>query len=140
MGVVCVDLIAALEDQPMGVEHHHGVTDVSVHILLAHGGLGESRDADAGGAGPDEDESLARPGIRASAERGENPATTTAAVPWMSSLKLGSRWRYRSSSRIALCCLKSSHCSTTSGNWAMTASTNSSMNASYAGPRNLGLG
>src|ERR1017187_7671444 len=56
----------------------------------------------------------------------------------MSSLKLGSRLRYRSSTIMAFCCLKSSHCSSACGNTVVTAATNASRNCSYCSPRTRG--
>ena len=66
------------------------------------------------------------------------PATTTAAVPWMSSLKDGTRAAYRSSSRSALTCLKSSNWMTQPGQTASTPTTNASTSASYSAPRSRG--
>ena len=68
------------------------------------------------------------------------PATATAAVPWMSSLKQVMRFRYRSSSRKALTFLKSSHCRSAFGKRYFTACTNSSTSESYSAPRSRGWG
>ena len=64
-----------------------------------------------------------------------SPASATAPVPWMSSLKLGSTFRYRSSTSKAVSFERSSHWSTARGQRFFTPSTKRSMKAMYASPR-----
>ena len=77
--------------------------------------------------------SASLPPVTRSAEK--MPASATAAVPWMSSLNVQMRSRYRSSSRKAFWLAKSSNCTTTPGNTACVAVMNSSTSSSYAAPR-----
>ena len=61
-------------------------------------------------------------------------ASTTTAVPWMSSLNEGTRSRYRSRMRSAFGPLKSSHWMRQPGQVASTPRTKASTRASYSGP------
>ena len=68
------------------------------------------------------------PPVTRSAEH--RPDSATAAVPWMSSLKVQMRSRYFFSRRNALWLAKSSNCTTTPGKTSLAAVTNSSTSSS----------
>ena len=80
-------------DQAVAVEHHDGRGgSARVHPLRDELALQKGGDADRRPTGADEHEAVGgeAPRSRRAASR---PARTTAPVPWMSSLKLGSRCR-----------------------------------------------
>mmetsp|Transcript_40292 Transcript_40292/g.66638 ORF Transcript_40292/g.66638 Transcript_40292/m.66638 type:complete len:209 (-) Transcript_40292:300-926(-) len=76
-----------------------------------------------------------RSAVPAARQALSRPATVTAPVPWMSSLKARARGAHRSSRRKALWLPKSSNCSITdSPNLSIAAVMNSSTNSSYSDP------
>ena len=90
--LVVVD-VGSAQDEALRVDRDDGN-----RLAPRLGALGEHRgpdragDARPGGARPEEDEALRAP-RRPERSAARMPARTTAAVPWMSSLKLGRRWR-----------------------------------------------
>jgi hypothetical protein len=83
--------------------------------FLPGGGHEEIGDAGAGLAGAEEEQLLVAQLAAGQAQPGEEPASATEAVPWMSSLKLQIWSRYWLSRRKALVLPKSSHWSSALG-------------------------
>ena len=135
-----VEVVAAVVDEPARVDRR----DRALHVVARSG----RRRASPGGAAGRCRSRRRRPRPARSVRRARavpvarrpasTPATTTAAVPWMSSLKDGTRAAYRSSRRSALTCLKSSNWMTQPGQTASTPTTNASTSASYSAPRSRG--
>ena len=96
---VGIEVRAARMDEPVRIDQRDRLADMRLRqARVEHREPQQPRDADPRRAGPDEHD----PGVgqrpAGGAQPASTPATTTAAVPWMSSLNDGTRCWYRSSS------------------------------------------